>query len=361
MEGYGSYGSEVARDNVLALRVIGICFGLLLLALGWWRWRRGQSRRLDVLLSVILAFSAMLLGIYPQGFAPLFDTINFRRADNRELLGVLVVSNFLLFLLYFHASATATTANRHITRLTRRLAQRELARDVPPPGPAPDVVVVIAAYNEESSVGEVLRQVPREALGLSVRPLVVVDGATDRTEEEVRRQGVPLVHPINLGQGAALLTGYEAATQWGAKIVVAMDADGQAVPAELPRLLQPIVSGEADFVHGSRFMGNYDNYSLARPLAVKAISLMLSLLLRTRITDFATPFKAFRASALPRFRLDQVQFQASEVLIEALRHGLRFTEVPITMRRRKTGLSKKPSLPLFGFGIARAIVQTWLR
>lgn len=346
---------------MVALRVIGICFGLLLLALGWWRWRREQSRRLDILLSLLLGLSAIFLGIYPQGFAPLFDTLNFQREDNRQLLGVLVVSNFLLLLLYFHASATATTTNRHITQLTRRLAQRELAREVSPPDPRPDVVVVIAAYNEERSVAEVLREVPRETLGLSVQPLVVVDGATDRTEEEVRKYGVPLVHAINRGQGATLLTGYEVAAEWGAKIIVAMDADGQPVPAELPRLLQPIIDDEADLVHGSRFWGECENYSLARPLAVKAISFLISLLVHRQITDFATPFKALRASALPRLRLDQVQFQASEVLIDVLHKGLRYTEVPITMRARKAGASKKPRLPSYGLGIARAIIQTWLR
>jgi len=346
---------------MIPLRVVGICFGLLLLALGWWRWRRGQSRRLDFLLSLLLGLSAIFLGIYPQGFAPIFDTINFRREDNRELLGVIVVSNFLLLLLYFNVSATAVAANRHITELTRRIAQRDLARESPPPKPAPDVVVVIAAYNEEGSVGDVLREVPRETLGLSVQPLVVVDGATDRTEEEVRKHGVPLVHAINQGQGAALVTGYEVAGQWGAKIIVAMDADGQPVPEELPRLLQPIIDNDADLVHGSRFLGECENYSLARPLAVKAVSFLISLLLRRRITDFATPFKAIRASAVSKLQLDQVQFQASEVLIDALRRGLRYQEVPITMRGRTGGESKKPGLPRYGLGIARAIVQTWLR
>ncbi len=346
---------------MVALRVIGICFGLLLLALGWWRWRRGQSRRLDILLSLLLGLSAMFLGIYPQGFAPLFDTLNFQREDNRQLLGVLVVSNFFLLLLYFHTTAVATTANRHITQLTRRLAQREMAREVSPPDRQPDVVVVIAAYNEEDTVADALRELPRETLGLSVHPLVVVDGATDRTEEEARKHGVPLIHAINRGQGAALLTGYEVALQWGARIIVHMDADGQPVPGELPRLLQPIVNDEADLVHGSRFLGECENYSLARPLAVKAISFALSLMVRRRVTDFATPFKAIRASALSKLSLHQVQFQASEVLIDALRQGLRYKEVPITMRGRTAGESKKPSLPLYGLGIARAIVETWLR
>jgi hypothetical protein len=346
---------------MIALRVVGVLFGLLVLGLGLWRWQTGKSPRLDFLLSILVGLSGILLGIYPQAFTPIFDTLNFRREDNRQLLGVLVISSSLLFLLYFRASAAVTAANRQICQLTQRLAQRELAREAPTPSPAPDVVVVIAAYNEADSVSEVLEEVPSEVQGLIVQPLVVIDGATDHTEEEVRKHGVPVVHAINLGQGSALLTGYQVAAQWGAKIIVAMDADGQPVPGELPRLLQPIIDDEADLVHGSRFLGKHDDYSRVRLLAVKAISIILSLLLRKRVTDFATPFKAFRANVPSKLRLHQVQFQAAEVLIEAARHDLRFKEVPITMRGRKTGKSKKPSLPRYGLGIARAIIQTWLR
>ncbi len=88
---------------------------------------------------------------------------------------------------------------------------------------------------------------------------------------------------------------------------------------------------------------------------------MASILLQKRVTDVASPFRAFRASAVPRLELHQDQFQASELLIEAIRKGLRFVEIPITMRRRKSGKSKKPGLPTYGLGVAKSIIQTWLR
>lgn len=341
------------------IRLIGILLGVLLIILGTWRYSKGKSRRLDLLLSWLMGIAMILLGGYPSAFSPVFDTVNFRREDNRQLLGVLIASNMLLVFLYFLVSSSATSAHRQLTQLTRRIAQREFLQSIPMQ--SPDVVVVIPAYNEENSIGDVLRDLPQEILGLSVQPLVVVDGASDRTEEEARKYGATIAHAINRGQGAALVTGYEMAARWGAKMIVAMDADGQAVPSELSSLLEPIINDEADLVHGSRFLGSYENYSALRPLAVRAISLIISLLLRTRITDFATPFKAFRGDKVTMLKLEEVQFQASEVLIEAFRHRLRFKEVPITMRGRKAGESKKPKLALYGLGIARTIVRSWLR
>ena len=98
-----------------------------------------------------------------------------------------------------------------------------------------------------------------------------------------------------------------------------------------------------------------------RALGVRAFSLLVSLLTRTRVTDVASPFRAFRASEVPRLDLYEDQFQSSELLMEAIRKGLRFKEVAITMRRRKVGKSKKPSLPRYGLGVAKSITQTWLR
>jgi hypothetical protein len=344
---------------VIGLRILGIVFGILLLSFG--SSRREGRRRSERLLWAVISVGLILLSAYPAAFAPAFDLLNFRREDNRQLQGVLVVATFFLFLLYLRASSLAAKANRDVSRLVRALAQRQFRHETDPPMQRADVIVVIAAYNEEATVGEVLEQVPSEVLGLRVQPLVVIDGSRDATEEVVRRHAIPAIHAINRGQGAGLLTGYELAVELGAGIIVITDADGQTILDELPGLVQPILTDEADFVNGSRFLGLYEYDSPARAVGVKILSLFVSILTGTRVTDLASPFRAFRASAIPRFQLHQDQFQASELLIEALRKGLRYKEVPITMRRRKVGKSKKPSLPRYGLGVARAIIQTWLR
>lgn len=345
---------------MIALRIVAVLFGVLLLLLVSYRQAQGRSRRIDYLIGLATSLAILVIGVYPASIEPVLNILDFRKGDNRQLLGLLVLSNFLLLLLYIRVSGMATTANRDISRLVRALSQREF-RNANPVSSGAEIIAVIPAYNEEATVGEVLEQLPRKVLGLNVEPLVVVDGSKDATADVARRYAIPVEHAINRGQGAALLTGYELAAERGARIIVITDADSQTDPAELPRLVEPIVNNEADFVNGSRWLGTYERDSRVRALGVLAFSLLVTLLTRTRVTDVASPFRAFRASEVPRLNLLEDQFQASELLIEAIRKGLRFKEVPITMRKRKGGQSKKPSLRRYGFGVAKSILESWMR
>lgn len=346
---------------MIALRIVAVVFGLFLLLIASRRYARRRSGRLEFLVWLAISLATIVVAAYPTAATPPLDLLDFRREDNRQLLGLLVVSVFVLFLLYMRVSAVAAAANRDVSRLVRALAQRDFRREAgPPPTPA-DIITVIPAYNEEATVGDVLEQLPNQAHGLKVQPLVVVDGCKDATEDVVRRHAIPVVHAINRGQGAALLTGYELAAERGARVIVITDADAQTALDELPTLVEPILNNDADFVNGSRWLGTYQHDSLVRAWGVRAFSLLVSLLTRTAVTDVASPFRAFRASEVPRLHLLEEQFQASELLIEAIRKGLRFKEVPITMRRRRVGNSKKPNLPRYGLGVAKSIIQAWLR
>ncbi len=346
---------------MIALRIVAALFGLILLIIASRRYAGRRSGRLEFLVWLVISLATIIIAAYPTAASPPLDLLDFRREDNRQLLGLLVVANFVLFLLYMRVSAIATSANRDISRLVRALAQREFRKEAEPPPTSAEIVTVIPAYNEEATVGNVLERLPSQALGLDVQPLVVVDGCKDATEDVVRRHAIPAVHAINRGQGAALLTGYELASERGARVIVITDADAQTDLQELPTLVEPILNNEADFVNGSRWLGIYQRDSLVRAWGVRAFSLLVSLLTGTRVTDVASPFRAFRASEVPRLNLQEDQFQASELLIEAIRKGLRFKEVPITMRRRSAGKSKKPNLPRYGLGVAKSIIQAWLR
>jgi len=223
---------------VIALRVLGIVVALLAMGFTAYRYNRGRMRRLDMIVAWLISLAVVALGIYPDLFAPVFDALNFTEGNNRRLLGVLVISNVLLFLLYLRATALADAAHRDLQQLVRALAQRQFDPEAHPELRQASVVVIIPAYNESATIGEVLRNLPREVAGLRVAPLVVDDGSSDGTAEIAREQGAVVVHPINRGQGAALLTGYELAARAGAKVIAITDADGQTVPEELERLLQ---------------------------------------------------------------------------------------------------------------------------
>jgi Glycosyl transferase family 2 len=226
----------------------------------------------------------------------------------------------------------------------------------------PDVVVLVAAYNEGPTLGPVLDSVPPQCLGLKVATLVVVDGASDDTAEVARAHGAhTCVVAVNRGQGAALRLGYHLARAGGCRYIVTTDADGQYDMAELPRLLRPLVDGEADFVTGSRRLGADESTDPVRRAGTRVFAWLVSLLGGHRVTDTSFGFRAMRAEVTARVTLDQPQYQSAELLVGVLSHGYRVVERPMTMRRRGAGRSKKGNNLLYGWRYARVVLTTWWR
>ncbi|HKT04979.1 MAG TPA: glycosyltransferase family 2 protein, partial [Rugosimonospora sp.] len=226
----------------------------------------------------------------------------------------------------------------------------------------PEVALLIAAYNEEANLGPVLDAVPERCLGLAVAPLVVVDGARDATAEVARRHGAYTCDvPVNRGQGAALRLGYHLAREHGARFVVTSDADGQYDMAELPVLLAPLLSGEADFVTGSRQLGANESTDRVRRLGTRVFARLVSVLGGQRITDTSFGFRAMRAEVTGAVLLTQPQYQSSELLLGVLCRGYRVVERPMTMRQRTGGKSKKGNNLVYGLRYARVVLSTWWR
>jgi glycosyltransferase involved in cell wall biosynthesis len=208
----------------------------------------------------------------------------------------------------------------------------------------------------------VLGQMPEEVEGLPVLPIVVADGCTDSTERTAQNFGASVIRrDLRRGSGAAVRLGYEAALEAGAKVIVTIDADGQHDPKEMSRLVEPLLRGDADMVQGSRVLGSFEIESSARMYGVKLFARLLSALGRTKITDPSTGYRAITSSALRRLDLRQDQFYVSEVILDAARKGLDVVEVPITLRRRASGTTKKPTTIRYAWGFSKAIVRTWLR
>jgi hypothetical protein len=226
----------------------------------------------------------------------------------------------------------------------------------------PPVVVVIAAYNEAGALGAVLDAVPANCAGLDLATLVVVDGSTDATAEVARGHGAyTCAVPVNRGQGAALRLGYHLARTRGADIIVTTDADGQYDLAELPVLLEPLLSGAADFVTGSRRLGSNQATDPVRRLGVRVFARLVSVLTGQRITDTSFGFRAMRAEVTAAVTLAQPQYQSSELLVGALSRGFRVVERPMTMRPRSRGKSKKGNNFVYGLRYARVVLTTWAR
>jgi glycosyltransferase involved in cell wall biosynthesis len=224
------------------------------------------------------------------------------------------------------------------------------------------VAVVMAAYNEEASVAEVVRSVPAAICGLPAQVIVVVDGASDRTAEVAEEAGALVCDvPVNRGQGAALRLGYYLARKRGAGYVITTDADGQYRAEDMERVLRPVVAGEADFVSGSRRLGSTTSKDIVRNAGVVVFAALISVLVRQRITDPSCGLRAMRAEVTARVTLEQPQYQASELLISTAMAGYRLAEVPIAMKARRSGKTKKGGNLLYGWRFLSVVLRTWLR
>jgi glycosyltransferase involved in cell wall biosynthesis len=224
------------------------------------------------------------------------------------------------------------------------------------------LTVLIAAYNEAESIGAVLAAIPAEVCGLGVDVVVMVDGSSDGTAEVARRAGALVCDvAVNRGQGVALRLGYRLACDHGAQLIATLDADGQFDPAQLVRVVRPLVDGTADFVSGSRRLGTARTDDRVRASGVVVFAVIITMLTRHRVTDPSNGFRAMRADVPHRLTLHQPQYQAPELLMGALLAGFRVAEVPITVYPRTAGSSKKGTNFRYGAGFARVIVATWWR
>ncbi|MFC1976015.1 glycosyltransferase family 2 protein [Chloroflexota bacterium] len=343
------------------LRLAGIIIGLIVLFSIWFvRFRLKRLRNLDWLVGTILSIGLVLLGLFPDIYNTFLSLFSFQKGGGGRLIGLLIFSNLFVYLLVYIALSRGNRAEQLVDRLVRELAKKEF-RKTHNPDDAP-IQIIIPAYNEAENIGAVLETMPKEIFGLRTKPIVVIDGATDDTEEVVSQLNrAAISYTVNRGGGSALKAGYEISLEYGADIVVTLDADGQHLPEEIGNLVKPILTGEADLVNGSRVLGSYEKDNYVRATGVVVFNWLVSLLTMTRITDCSNAFRAIRASELAKLDLRQSQFHTSELLIDALKKGLRVKEVPITIRKRMSGESKKPPSLRYSWGFTKAIFSTWLR
>ena len=226
------------------------------------------------------------------------------------------------------------------------------------------VTAVIAAYEEEQNIGDVLKAMPTLIGELEVTTLVVVDGGADGTARVCLEAGVlTCVFPVNLGHGQALKAGYELAAAHGARYVVTLDADGQNDPGEMADLIRPVLDGDADFVIASRRLGVDQTTDRFRRAGVTLYASILNRIVAQRLTDSSNGYRAMRIEVLNDIvpLLVEDQYQTAEVVITAASRGWRITERPTVWHPRASGTSKKGGNLFFGLQYGRVIGSTWYR
>lgn len=216
--------------------------------------------------------------------------------------------------------------------------------------------VCIPACNEEEKVGDVVRGLNELELNLKVH--VIDDGSMDGTRESAMKAGAIVVeHPVNLGQWAALRTGFAISSIEEADVMVSIDADGQHDPRDVGLLVEPVLNGEADIVIGSRFL-NGDTPSMPRYrfVGIKVFNKVVQILTKKKLTDCLSGYKAYNMSIVRKILpyLKEDQYGALEFLIKALRHQAKVIEKPVRMNSNSHSTKGKLR---FGYNLLRTVIK----
>jgi hypothetical protein len=348
---------------VTAVRFLGVLAAVVFFVLAIRAYNRRRISRLSLIILGLLMVGLTVVSLSPNLFDPLFGFFQVRTGNERRIIFLLMVGVFILLFLVLRVQSESDTNERSVRLLVEALGRERFDWDRAATIPeGPRLVVVSPAYNEAANVSTVIRSLPEVLDGYRVIPVLVSDGSEDATADVARAAGALVTElPIRRGGGLALRVGYEIALQLGADVVVTMDADGQHLASELPIMIAPILSGNADYVNGSRLLGTFERESLVRHVGVHVFSRLVTILTGRRITDPSSGYRAARADLLRTLVLEQDQFWTSEILIEALRHRARVVEVPVTIAARTSGASKKPKNLRYGWNFSKVIIQTWLR
>ena len=201
------------------------------------------------------------------------------------------------------------------------------------------VSFLIPAYNEASTIGEVLERIAD--LGLDAQVIVVDDGSTDQTAAIAEEAGATVVRQANAGKGAAIRTAIALAE---GDIAVIQDADMEYDPAEIPELIEPILRGSADVVFGSRLRGGKPQraHLFWHLVGNRFLSLLTNVLYNTTLSDMETGYKAFRIDVLRSLDLHENGFGLEpEITAKVCKRKLRIYELPISYYGRTREEGKK--------------------
>lgn len=345
------------------IRILGLAIGILGLIVTFFFYRGPKWKRSNFILLSFFNLCLILVNINPNIINVLRDVLALQDAQRGRILALLVFSNIFLLFYVFYTNSKLETFRLQFDQLVRNLGSDSIEKSVEVLADIKPVMVLIPAYNEADNLKELLPSIPKQINDIAVGALVVDDGSDDDTFHVA--DDIPDVfvvkNPINRGGGAALRLGYDILKKAGARVCVTMDADGQHRPEEIEKLVLPIIRDEYDIVIGSRILGGREKDRVFRLVGVHVFGAMVSFLLGKRITDPSSGFRAFQMDTITTITLYEDQYHTSELIIDAIKKGMRIGEAPITILRRKHGKSKKGSDWRYGLLFARTVVKTWWR
>jgi glycosyltransferase involved in cell wall biosynthesis len=208
----------------------------------------------------------------------------------------------------------------------------------------PLISVVMPVFNERTSILRIISQVKHALTELNCELIVADDGSTDGTSEEIKSlvddSVRVLTHSVNLGKGAALRTAF---CECRGEIIVIQDADLEYDPRDIPRLIRPIINGQADVVFGSRFHGDVQRVHLFyHRIGNAALTFLSNLMTNLNLSDMECGYKAFRREVVESFEIKEARFGVEpEITAKVAKRGYRIYEVPVSYSGRDYSEGKK--------------------
>ena len=344
------------------LRLIGFLAGVLLLFSIVLDLRRHRDRRVSRAPFIVFALALMAIGADPDLVDAPARFVGLSEIQGGRILSLVLISVLLVWPLALQNRTRVAESELNILAAIRQFAIMDFRANYSDSVPRGTVWVVIPVLNEADNIPVVLQGLPERCCDVGVTALVVNDGSTDESAAVARDNGAYVANlPFNCGGGAALKVGFELALASGASAVVTMDGDGQHDPAEVSALAQPICRDEADVVIGSRVLGEEEAYFGLRTVGVRVFSRIINALSGSEITDCSSGYRAMSPAIIQAVPLLERQYHTPELIIGASKRGARITEVPIRIRNRLSGTSKKGPDLQYGWRFARSIIRAFLR
>jgi glycosyltransferase involved in cell wall biosynthesis len=224
------------------------------------------------------------------------------------------------------------------------------------------VSVVIPVFNEELTIGDIVARTRStlEQFRLPYEVLVIDDGSVDRSAEISQASEAHVLREAHQGKGHALRLGFERAK---GDVIVTLDSDGSHQPEEIPLILRSMMENKVDFVIGSRFFDTDVNNAKipdVNRIGNRMFSDLIRLFTGVKISDSQSGFRAIRSSVIKKMRLNSRGYEVeSEMLIKALKMGVRVAEIPISFEQRTVGKSRLDPLK-DGTKILFSIITSYL-
>lgn len=344
------------------LRLLGMLIGFTGFIITFLYFRGPKWHKSNFFILTIFNLSLIVVSFHPESVNFLLKAFSLEQAVLGRIISLLIIAVIVLFFFSLYSKSKIERIRFNFDKLVRELGIKDFEADGKYKNEIKPIMVIIPAFNEAENLSDLLHRIPNKINEMELGVIVIDDGSTDNTEAIVKESGYPIISNImNRGQGAACRLGYDLLTKYKVKVGVTMDADNQHQPEDIEKLVKPILSGEYDLVIGSRILGSHEGVNRLRNTGINLFSKMINIITSQHLTDSSSGFKSFNINKFQKVNLTEDQFQSAEVLIEAIKKGLKVGEVPITITNRKHGKSKKGTDLSYGLYFVKTIIKTWWR